>query len=76
MDVPVQVAVPLIQTVQRMVEVPLVQYTDGIVDVPVEIPLLKTVEKVVEIPQLTSGPGATRYEMNQAGTVRQTKPAR
>ena len=55
-DVPVvlQRQVLMIQNVQKIVEVPQVQYIGNIVDVPVatqrQVPTIQTVQKTVEVP--------------------------
>merc|ERR1711916_74501 len=45
-----------VQTVQKTVEVPQLQFIDKVVDIPVEaqrqIPMVQTVQKTIEIPQL------------------------
>jgi len=56
--VPVQknVEVPVIQKIQKIVEVLQIQYIDKVVDVPVqknvEIPAIQKVQKTVEVPQV------------------------
>merc|ERR1712196_350581 len=57
-DVPVtkQRGVPMVQTVQRPVEVPQIQYVDEVVEVPVtkqrQVPMVQTVQRPVEVPQV------------------------
>merc|ERR1711945_38891 len=66
-----------VQTVQKFVDVPQVQYVDRVVDVPVvkqveipqtltverlvEVPSIQTVEKIVEVPVTNTLEGETRY---------------
>ena len=51
-----EVHVPHVQTVQKTVEVPQVQYEDQVVHVPVQkhvhVPMVQTVQKSVEVPQV------------------------
>merc|ERR1711907_624901 len=55
-DVPVQKQRqgPAIQTVQKLVDVPQVQFIDKVVDVPVvknvEVPMIQKVQKMVKVP--------------------------
>merc|ERR1719284_1005822 len=46
----------MVQTVQKTVEVPQLQFIDKVVDIPVvaqrQIPMVQTVQKTIEIPQL------------------------
>merc|ERR1712122_408361 len=57
-DIPVvaQRQIPMVQTVQKTIEIPQLQYIDKVVDVPVvqvvQVPQVQVVEKTVEIPQL------------------------
>merc|ERR1712064_129760 len=57
-DVPVimQRQVPAVQRVQKMVEVPQLQFIDRVVDIPVvqqrQVPTVQTVQQTIEIPQM------------------------
>merc|ERR1712227_1168997 len=56
-EVPIQKErqVPMVQTVQKFVDVPQVQYIDKVVEVPVQkerqVPMVQTVQKFVDVPQ-------------------------
>lgn len=51
-----EVHVPMVQKVQKSIEVPQLQYEDQVVEVPVtkqvHVPLVETVQKSVEVPQV------------------------
>ena len=55
--VDVQCANPIVQTMEKTVEVPQVQYTDRIVGVPVtaqrRVPTIQTAQRTVEMPPMT-----------------------
>ena len=58
LNIPVmaQTQVPSVQRVQKIVEMPVVQFSDGHVDTPVitqrQVPMIPNVQKVVEVPQI------------------------
>merc|ERR1712209_380195 len=92
-DIPVvqQRQVPTVQTVQKTVEVPQLQFIDKVVDIPVvaqrqipmvqtvektvEIPQLQIVEKIVEIPEIQTVQGTQTSESLGTAPVRQVAPA-
>jgi hypothetical protein len=51
-----QVQVPIIQTVQKAVDVPQIEYEDQVVEVPiqkqVQVPVVQKVQKHIEVPQV------------------------
>merc|ERR1711945_20320 len=92
-DIPVvaQRQIPMVQTVQKTIEIPQLQYVDKVVDVPVvqvvqvpqvqvvektvEIPQLQIVEKIVEIPEIQTVQGTQTSESLGTAPVRQVAQA-
>merc|ERR1712193_421694 len=65
--------VPMVQKVQKVVEVPQIQTVQKFVDVPV----IKTVEQIIEIPRVEyqDVQGETSYVPVDYGVVRQVAPS-
>merc|ERR1712135_84199 len=80
-DIPVvaQRQIPMVQTVQKTIEIPQLQYVDKVVDVPVvqvvQVPQVQIVEKTVEIPEIQMVQGTQTSESLGTAPVRQVAPA-
>merc|ERR1711945_75660 len=80
-DIPVvaQRQIPMVQTVQKTIEIPQMQYIDKVVDVPVvqvmQVPQVQVVEKTVEIPEIQTVQGTQTSESLGTAPVRQVAQA-
>merc|ERR1712107_706044 len=80
-DIPVvaQRQIPMVQTVQKTIEIPQLQYIDKVVDVPVvqvvQVPRLQVVEKIVEVPEIQTVQGTQTSESLGTAPVRQVAQA-